>query len=450
MAQHGDRFMRLMHSAEVNSIGQVELLTKEECVKLQIPWDLVSGVQKRIKIWKLEMTDDAEMALEKGEAHYQLDAEVQMSVVAEKLQALAYQNQNSASGSTTPVTGGGGNSIMHVNADAMQTARLDRLEELMSFMQQQNERFQAEMLSMAREGAAAGPRQVEMALAQAIRHQEQAVEGGLKQRLDELIYMAQNRLEATADTVSNSLRSQTTAFQASIDRQMEASAMQQRDAEGGLAAEFNKAIQDLGREMQASSAKAENQQGMLLRKQEDSERTISRKIEELVVKIGDRSDRMAEHLRGSLQADMTTMMSRTDIIIENVREGAHGNKESVADLRRIAMQVLENVNGTQEVARNNSSRLMELRGALDASMDRIASNGLPSGSDHLQAPLMQNQYQNQSDSASQHSLLSMGQANFGGSSQGAQGNFDRSPGYHRNPIVKPQDRSKYGLQTMGS
>ncbi|CAE8645018.1 unnamed protein product [Polarella glacialis] len=138
MAQHGDRFMRLMHSAEVNSIGQVELLTKEECVKLQIPWDLVSGVQKRIKIWKLEMTDDAEMALEKGEAHYQLDAEVQMSVVAEKLQALTYQNQNSASGSTTPVTGGG-NSIMHVNADAMQTARLDRLEELMSFMQQQNE-----------------------------------------------------------------------------------------------------------------------------------------------------------------------------------------------------------------------------------------------------------------------------------------------------------------------
>ncbi|CAE8631118.1 unnamed protein product [Polarella glacialis] len=238
------------------------------------------------------------------------------------------------------------------------------------------------------------------------------------------------------------------AFQASIDRQMEASTLLQRDAEGGLAKELNKAIQDLGTEMQASSAKAENQQGALIRKQEDSERTVTRKIEELVVKIGDRSDRMAEHLRGSIQADMTTMMSRTDIIIENVRESAHGNKESVADLRRIAMQVLENVNGTQEVARNNSSRLMELRGALDASMDRIASNGL--ASDNLQAPLMQNQYQNQMDSASQHSLLSMGQANFGGSSQGAQGNYDRSPGYQRNSIAKPQDKSKYGLQNMGS
>ncbi|CAE8620256.1 unnamed protein product [Polarella glacialis] len=144
MAQHGDRFMRLLHSAEVRSVDQVEHFTKEECDKLKIPWDLISAVQKRLKVWKLEMTDDAEQALERGEAHYQQESTVQLSAVAEKLQGhYENQNQNSASGSTTPVTGGGGTSVMHVNADAIQTARLDRLEELMSFMQQQNERFQA-------------------------------------------------------------------------------------------------------------------------------------------------------------------------------------------------------------------------------------------------------------------------------------------------------------------
>ena len=48
----------------------MEKLTKEESDRLQLPYDLVSATQKRIKIWKLEMTDNAEMELERGEQYY--------------------------------------------------------------------------------------------------------------------------------------------------------------------------------------------------------------------------------------------------------------------------------------------------------------------------------------------------------------------------------------------
>ena len=48
-------------------------LKQEKCQNMQLPWDLVAAVQKRLRVWRLEMQDEAELLLEKGELHYQLE-----------------------------------------------------------------------------------------------------------------------------------------------------------------------------------------------------------------------------------------------------------------------------------------------------------------------------------------------------------------------------------------
>eukprot|EP00972_Heterocapsa_arctica_P065440 9659489-Heterocapsa_arctica.AAC.1 len=70
MAQHNNRFLKLLHEAKITSVEIAEKLSKEDSDRLQLPWDLVSALQKRIKIWKLEMNDNAEVELERGEAYY--------------------------------------------------------------------------------------------------------------------------------------------------------------------------------------------------------------------------------------------------------------------------------------------------------------------------------------------------------------------------------------------
>jgi len=70
MAQHTDRLIKLLDSANMNSIFEVEGLTKDQCAELQLPHELISALQRRLKVWKLEMVDDAEMGLDKGEEFY--------------------------------------------------------------------------------------------------------------------------------------------------------------------------------------------------------------------------------------------------------------------------------------------------------------------------------------------------------------------------------------------
>lgn len=70
MAQHTERFLSLLDRADLTKVEDVEVLTKEQCAALSLPFDLVSALQKRLRVWKLEMVDDAEVGLEAGEEHY--------------------------------------------------------------------------------------------------------------------------------------------------------------------------------------------------------------------------------------------------------------------------------------------------------------------------------------------------------------------------------------------
>lgn len=70
MAQHTERFLKLLDRSNMQSIYDVEELDQPKCAALQLPFELVSALQRRLKVWKLEMVDDAEVGLDKGEEYW--------------------------------------------------------------------------------------------------------------------------------------------------------------------------------------------------------------------------------------------------------------------------------------------------------------------------------------------------------------------------------------------
>ncbi|CAK9071988.1 unnamed protein product [Durusdinium trenchii] len=123
MAQNSERFLRLLQHSNVTSLRHLECLSQDECLKLQLPWDLVAAVQKRLRVWKLEMQDEAELALEQGELHYQMEA--QMAVTTKSFQMH--------------------NTIENICPLALKQSSMMQHEALTA-MQQQNEFFQTEIL----------------------------------------------------------------------------------------------------------------------------------------------------------------------------------------------------------------------------------------------------------------------------------------------------------------
>jgi bacteriorhodopsin len=72
MAENIERFLRLLKQAKIWCLEDILYLTKEDCKDLQLPWDLITALQKRTKVWRMEMIDDAEKGLEIGEKHYSI------------------------------------------------------------------------------------------------------------------------------------------------------------------------------------------------------------------------------------------------------------------------------------------------------------------------------------------------------------------------------------------
>jgi hypothetical protein len=77
MAENTERFLRLLTQAHITTLDDIVPLTKEDCDKLLLPHDLITALQKRHRVWALEMIDDAEKCLEASERHYH-DAEIKL------------------------------------------------------------------------------------------------------------------------------------------------------------------------------------------------------------------------------------------------------------------------------------------------------------------------------------------------------------------------------------
>eukprot|EP00928_Gymnodinium_smaydae_P025341 TRINITY_DN2021_c0_g1_i10.p1 TRINITY_DN2021_c0_g1~~TRINITY_DN2021_c0_g1_i10.p1 ORF type:complete len:341 (-),score=94.79 TRINITY_DN2021_c0_g1_i10:74-1096(-) len=70
MAQNSERLLSLFAKADITTTKQVEELTYADCKEKILPWDIIQAVQKRLRVWRLETTDTAEVDLEEGEDHY--------------------------------------------------------------------------------------------------------------------------------------------------------------------------------------------------------------------------------------------------------------------------------------------------------------------------------------------------------------------------------------------
>jgi len=71
MAENIDRLVKLLANAKICTLEDIANCTKEQCDTLSLPVDLIQALQKRTKVWKLEMIDDAERGLEAGEKAYE-------------------------------------------------------------------------------------------------------------------------------------------------------------------------------------------------------------------------------------------------------------------------------------------------------------------------------------------------------------------------------------------
>jgi len=375
MAQNSERFLRLLHHCDIHSVEQLEKLTPDECAAKQLPADLVSAVQKRLKVWRLEMQDMAELALEQGEMHYAsaMEEPVKMQAVSDRLHSLV----QGSSGTATPMLPG----QMGAELNADQAAQISRLEDMMISMQQQQEMFQMEMRQKMQDSSmqmspSALSNAMQSAITQAMqaqaRMQEQEVEGGLRQRMEEIISLSKDRLDQSIEIATSALRSQAKDFQESVAREAQViggldDRLRKASDEISKAAESSKrTLQDFTKELKGS--------GDPNRKHEELERSLSRKIDDQTSRICDRSDRIAEHLRSSIQTDMTTVINRTDMVSEVIKESSHTIKENITDLRRITMGMMDNFTGTQDTVVQVGGRVQELRGALDASIDRVLTN----------------------------------------------------------------------------
>eukprot|EP00930_Biecheleria_cincta_P031914 TRINITY_DN22130_c0_g1_i1.p1 TRINITY_DN22130_c0_g1~~TRINITY_DN22130_c0_g1_i1.p1 ORF type:complete len:768 (-),score=143.28 TRINITY_DN22130_c0_g1_i1:146-2449(-) len=378
MAQNSERFLRLLRHCDIHSVDELEKLTVEDCEKKQLPADLVSAVQKRMKVWRLEMQDMAELALEQGEMHYALEEPVKMQAVAERLQGLGGQ----PSGTTTPsLPGQMGAPLPPAELHSAQSAQLGRLEDMMISMQQQNEQFQMEMRHKLQDSSMQTnqvtlSRIVEAAITQAMqaraRMQEQEMEGSMKQRMEEIVSLARDRLDQSIEIATASLRSQAKDFQESVAR--EAKTLSGLDDRLRKAAdEISKVTETSRRTIQdASKELASGPTGN--RRHEDLEQNIAQKLDSQISRVCDRTDRVADQLRSAIQTDMTTIINRTDMVSDVVKENCHTIKDTIADLRRIAIGLVDTSNGTQDTMVQVGGRLQELRGALDASIDRVMTN----------------------------------------------------------------------------
>lgn len=499
MAQHTDRFMRLLRRADVTSLDQIEKFTRETADKAQLPWDLVSALQKRFRVWKMEMQDTAELELEKGEQHYM--AEDPLAPAMRKLQALEASGDNVgphmpmghpynvyAPGTITPtgqMTPPGSipsamllselnKGIAAAQAESMQMhmyqqgavpagipgmpaaemeARFERMEELLYTVMQKAEGIQTALIQQQQESEANLARRLEymvgQALATAQRTHEVEVEGSLKQRMEELVGSAAERLRATSEALGHSLQAKVddystkitqlesdakTSWIRRIEDSVAKSAEQSNRAVDNFARNTTRAIETVGRDVQA---KSDTQGAASQRRLEELETNLGRRLEEMTGKVTERCERVAEATRSAMQADLGTVMGRSDLVGEAVREANHATKEGIADLRRMSMMVLEQASGAQERSQGHAAQLSELRGTVDAGLERIAT----AVSDlkwtaQLQKPLMQHQGMGGEDLHMQ-----MGPTGHPGSSRRPMGNYDE--GMHGG-----RQTAKYGMQVI--
>jgi len=403
MAQHNDRFLKLLKQSQIRSVEQMEKLTKEESDRLQLPWDLVSATQKRIKIWKLEMTDNAEMELERGEAYYlehtprNGDGSVPGEVVEDDVRSRITQMLMSGGG------GGGGVdpqfqrevqsqlsqmgnmlSALQQQQESMGQAFMRRQTELegsikwqleqMTESQQQNsgsEQMFQQMMERTEQAMDVLGRSVvgkmESLLASQQRSQAES-DSGMLQKINQML---QKQSEASADSLANTLQSK-------FDMAQAAQMRHQADFGDNIMGTMEGIAQKIGLSFKTVEEGSEIARGMQSRMDDLTSRqlkqledNIRRRLEENMENVVNRFEKSVQSVRAGVQGDVNNLANGNNLVAETVRTTSDTQMEGLADLRRLSMMVLEQSSAALEKTQGGFGKIDVLQGTVDSGFGRV-------------------------------------------------------------------------------
>mmetsp|Transcript_96999 Transcript_96999/g.250882 ORF Transcript_96999/g.250882 Transcript_96999/m.250882 type:complete len:867 (-) Transcript_96999:185-2785(-) len=282
MAQHNDRFLKLLRDAQVTNVPMVEALTKEQSDDLQLPWDLVSALQKRIKVWRMESTDHAEQELEKGEAYYQAHTPVNVpgQVDESGSQSGVDIRQAVARALAGSMRGAGGEGSAEFQQGLQN--QLAQVGDMVSMLQQQME--QMNQAQMRRQTEMEGS--IQWQLEQVMERSRGGGGGGGNamgdDRMEHLIAQQNERMEQAMDALGRSMQSKLDSLHASQQRQ-------QAESEASFLQKISQMVQ---KSTEASSdslvnslhAKLDMSQAAHLRQQADMNDSLMHGVEGMINK----------------------------------------------------------------------------------------------------------------------------------------------------------------------
>jgi len=296
MSENIERFMKLLQEVGINTFNDMEGLTKEDCSKMQLPFDLISALQKRHKVWKLEMVDEAEQELDEAETHYkQANEKLEIEVTpANSKSTKDTDGKTKDEGSTMQAIAPGPDSVSVVlphafevfsddgsipvlGASPLYCADLDmKLQVMQSTIMDQFkhaiEGFEQRM-QVSHNNLEQGIQSSHQMLASSIGKQTQASE----QRMEASIQKVAEQLEANQEMHSNRQREAVERSQATLEDKVEL-----EFAKGP----FSKMTEQIVQESKAGSftlqMKLEMMQEAQTKQREDLEQQICSKVQELM------------------------------------------------------------------------------------------------------------------------------------------------------------------------
>ena len=381
----------------------MEKLTKEESDRLQLPWDLVSATQKRIKIWKLEMTDNAEMELERGEQFYlehtPRNGDVPGEVPEDDMRSRIQQMLMSSGG------GGGGAGVDPQFQREVQS-QLSQMANMMGALQQQQESMGQGFMRRQTELEGSIKWQLEQMMelqqhnsgseqmfAQISERTEQAMdmlgrsvvgkmegllaaqqrnqaesESGMLQKINQ---MMQKQSEASSDTFANTL-------QAKFDMSQAQQLRQQTDFGDNMMATLENIGQKIGLSSKSVEEASEMSRGMQSRMDDLSSRQLKqlednlrRRLEENMENVASRFERSVQNVRNGVQGDVQALANGNSLVAETVRTTSDTQMEGLADLRRLSMMVLEQSSAALEKTQGGFGKIDVLQGTVDSGLGRV-------------------------------------------------------------------------------
>ncbi|OLQ08381.1 putative E3 ubiquitin-protein ligase HERC1 [Symbiodinium microadriaticum] len=368
LGTHSNRMMKLLVDSGISNTAVLERLNQDRCMDLNLPWALISSIQKRwttekmshlslrplealelALVFALWVGSNAGTPVNSGSQRPMLDLGCQQFFLGHVYRLVTQVGSNAG----TPVNSGSQRPMLDLGAfDEQITAAAYRAvyplhEEMLS-------EFKAVKEDLAR------PRERMVTLLQTVNacqvllHKLDSAQEAVLQKVD-----AQ---KASTDQLSNSYSSlhgfitgvQDSTKQALVDTVNTSSnvLLQKLDStQQDLLKQSHEShvlLQGVATTQTSMAEKFADGHEMTSRQLMDIDGALRRKLTETEESVAKCCTDSAEKLLGSLRENLTTLSDQGTAIVEKVQRSATVQEERVTDIRRHNMMIMDILNGTQE------------------------------------------------------------------------------------------------------